>query len=254
MKKAKLLSIIGALAIIAAFSGCSSGGSSSVNTSNSEVKEPTIATTAAPAEATTEATTEKPTEAPTTAEPRIDTDVEEAEKNITVKAIPTEGDQLCVFITNNNNFVVDELEIEAVFYDKSGNPIDTDSDGHDMILPGATVVSGLDKPDNYDKFETNITVELGAHPSYKNHSDKIELTQNMSDDSVIVQVKNNDTVPIEEVELKAVFYKGNNIVEVSFDEDIRDLRAGKTETEKIRCYEKFDKVEVYLNQAHTFGL
>ena len=48
MKKAKVLSIIGVLAIIAAFSGCSSGDSSLVNTSNSEVKEPTIATTAAP--------------------------------------------------------------------------------------------------------------------------------------------------------------------------------------------------------------
>lgn len=63
MKKTKVLSIIGALAIIAAFSGCSSGGSSSLSTSN----ETTMATTTPPTKATTEAITEKPTEAVTEA-------------------------------------------------------------------------------------------------------------------------------------------------------------------------------------------
>ena len=180
--------------------------------------------------------------------------IDEAEKNIEVKAEQTETKKLCVFLKNNNTFVIDDLKLEVVFYDDNDKPIDTDSDGHDMILPGATVVSQIEAPTKYKRFETNVTVELGINSNYENHSKNIKLEYNTSDDGAIAQVTNNDSVKIDEVELKAVFYKKNKIVDVSFDEDIYDLRPGKTETVKFMCLEGFDSVEVYINQAHTFGV
>ena len=185
---------------------------------------------------------------------------DDAEKKIEVKAIPTEGGDLCVFLTNHNDYVIDELDVEVVFFDASGNMIATDSDGHDMLLPNATVVSRLVLPDKYDKFETNVTVELDVNPYYSNHSENIEITQNITDTGAIARVKNNDSTTIDEIEIIAVFYNGDQIVSVSYPIDIYNLRPGKTDTVDFSCYSsktfeglKFDKAEIYLNQAHTFG-
>jgi hypothetical protein len=185
--------------------------------------------------------------------------LDELEKNITVKAVATESGQVCALITNNNKVRVDEMKVAVVFYDINNKPVGTDSDGHDLVLPNATVVSEFDLPNEYDHLETTITVEDEHYSSYENHSEKIEISQNIIDGGVIAQVKNNDTVTIDEIEIIAVFYRGDTIVGVSHSEDIDDLRSGKTETVELNCYSKtslndisFDKAEIYLNQAHTF--
>ena len=91
-------------------------------------------------------------------------DSETAVKNIEVNPVQTKDGLLCVFITNKNDFVVDELSIQINFKDENGTTIDTDDDAHDMILPGSTVISRMDTPSSYSDFEVIKGIELGVHP------------------------------------------------------------------------------------------
>lgn len=175
-------------------------------------------------------------------------------KNIDVKAEKTEDGLVCVFITNNNDIVVDEIEIQVNFYDENNTILNLDTDGHDMVIPNSTVVSRIEAPKEYDHFNTEISVETGVHKNYKNHSNDVELTSNIGDDCVIIQIKNNSDVTIEEIEYDVVLYKNDKIVTVKYPEDIYDLKPGEGKTEKVDTYgANFDRAEVYLNQAHTFS-
>ena len=59
---------------------------------------------------------------------------------------------------------------------------------------------------------------------------------------------------IDEIEYIAVLYQGDEIVTVEYSQDIYEVSAGETVTEKIDTYsEEYDSFEIYLNQAHTFG-
>lgn len=241
MKKIATIIFVGVFASSLIFSGCLSK------------PKTTVESTAKESNTSSQTTVKKAVESSSS--------LDEMENNVIVKAVATESGQVCALITNNNKVRVDEMKVEVVFYDSDNKPVGTDSDGHDVVLPGATVVSEFDLPDKYDHFEANITVEDEHYSSYENHSDKIEISQNIIDGGVIAQVTNNDTVKIDEIEIIAVFYRGDTIVGVSHSEDISDLRSGKTETIELKCYSQkslknilFDKAEIFINQAHTFGL
>ncbi len=183
-------------------------------------------------------------------------DQTDVSSKIDIRSIPTiDNECICVFITNNSDVVIDELDVQTNFKDSNGVTIDLDTDGHDMILPGYTVVSRMECPNEYASFETTHSIELGVNPRYKNHSENCSVETNIGNDCVIINLTNNGEVLIEEVEYNVIFYKGENIVEVCFSEDIRDLGVGETRTLKQDAPYgvEFDRAEIYLNQAHTFG-
>ncbi len=81
------------------------------------------------------------------------------------------------------------------------------------------------------------------------------MKSNLGNNVVIIQITNNSNVEIEEFEYIVVFYKGNDISSVSFPKDAYDISPKKTITEKVETYGlDFERFEVYVNQAHTFGL
>lgn len=184
---------------------------------------------------------------------------EEADSDVKSKieltAIPTSDGTVCVFVKNNSNTIVDYLDIQVLYKDSNGQIIDTDSDGHDMILPGYTVVSRMDAPDNYATVESAITkFELGNYPKYKNHSDNVSISANSADNKVIVSVTNNDSEEIEEIEICVVFYKGSDIAGCSYCTDIYDVAPNETKIEEFSAKNyDYDRFEVFLNQAHTFS-
>ncbi|CCY00514.1 MULTISPECIES: hypothetical protein [unclassified Clostridium] len=161
--------------------------------------------------------------------------------------------EVCLFITNNSNTTIDELSVQINYKNGSGNTIDTADDGHDMVLPGSTVVSKLSAPPEYDDFEINSDIKLNCYPSYQNHADKVSVSSNQGEDGIIIEITNNDSVSIDEIEYIVVYYKGNDIAHVDYPQDIANVEAGKTVTEKASPYDvDYDSYEVYLNQAHTF--
>lgn len=182
-------------------------------------------------------------------------DVEEVRKKVDVKAVPTEDGLTCVFITNNSETVIDELGVQVNYKDDTGATVDMDNDGHDMVLPGSTVVSRMDAPDTYADCEVETSIQLDIYPKYENHAKDVVVNSNQGDKCVIVEITNNSDVSIDEIEYTAVLYKDEQIVTVEYPQDIRDVAAGQTVTEKVDTYSKeYDRFEIYLNQAHTFGL
>ena len=184
----------------------------------------------------------------------IQNDAENIMDRIEVKAVPTKDGLMCAFITNNSDTVVDELGVQINYLDENGTTIDLDEDGHDMVLPGSTVVSRLDAPESYADYQIGKNVELGVNPRYQNHAKNVGLNANQGEECIIVEITNNSDVSIDEIEYIAVLYQGDDIVTVEYPEDVYDVEPGQMITEKINTRrEEYDRFEVYLNQAHTFG-
>ena len=190
---------------------------------------------------------------------------EEVSKQLDITAKATLDGQVAVFITNNSKTIIDELEVKVNYLDDSGMIIDQNSDGHDMILPGYTVVSKMDVPSvAFADAQIEYNLELNVHSYYVNHSDDVVVTSNPGDGCVMVQITNSSDVNIDEIEIDVVLFKGDDVVTIMYPQDIYDLGAGQSTTEKVDVYSSktysnftygtdYDRIEVYLNQAHTFG-
>lgn len=182
-------------------------------------------------------------------------DVNSVQQQVEVRAVPTLDGEVCTFITNNSDTIIDELSVQVLYKDDAGNTMDMDESGHDMVLPGSTVVSQMDAPDSYATIETTVSVELGVNPGYENHATDVQINANQGEDCIILEITNNSSVDIEEIEYIVVLYKGDTLVSVKNPNDIYDVAAGQTITQKENTYnEDYDRFEVYLNQSHTFGI
>ena len=181
---------------------------------------------------------------------------DEVKKKIAMKAEKTLDGEIIVFVKNNSNSIIDDIELKCYFKDSSDNIIDIEKDGHDMVIPGSTVVSNIKTYDSYNKYVCEIdSIELGRYSKYKNHAKKIDVKTSKANGKLIIEIKNNDDVEIDEIELAYVFYKDGKLIG-SKEYEIRHLDASKTDIGKLDLYEidTYDKYEMYINQAHTFGL
>lgn len=172
---------------------------------------------------------------------------------IDIKEEKTSNGDIVVFLTNNNSFAIPDLEMQAVFY-KDGNIVETDDDGHDVLIPQNTVVSKMSAPSEYDDYDISLVLSWDIGKNYRNWIYNLEVQSNIGENNIIIQFKNIGDVNIEELEYIVVFYKGDNIVDTSYPNDVIDFEAGKEIIEKVSTYDiDFDGYEIYINQAHTFG-
>ena len=168
-----------------------------------------------------------------------------------------EGDKYAgALIQNKSNKQIGELEIQFLFYDSDDNIIGTSSDGHDAILPGSTVVSfvsDIDVPQNYHHIDYKLEVDVEANSGYINHTEEIDMKTNIGEDCVILQIKNNADITIEELEYAVVFYKNDKIVDMTNGTDVYDIKPGDTVIEECSSWGvDYDTYKVFINQAHTF--
>ncbi|MBR6385975.1 MAG: hypothetical protein IKS03_07665, partial [Ruminococcus sp.] len=78
-------------------------------------------------------------------------DIQTVCDNIDIKA-EYAGREMAVILTNNNDFVVPDLDVTVLFY-KDGALIDSDEDGHDVVLPGWSVASRISVPEGADQYK-----------------------------------------------------------------------------------------------------
>ena len=172
---------------------------------------------------------------------------------IAAKAVPTKDGDYCVFITNNTDGVIDELDATIYYMDGNGQIVDFQADGHDMVLAGSTVVSKIVMIKEFACAKLDIEYELGVNPRYENHAKNVSITSNIGNDNLIIQITNGGEVQIAEIEYAVVYYLGAEIVKVGYPHDVYKVEAGGTAIEKEYTPKEFDRYEIYLNQAHTFG-
>ena len=159
---------------------------------------------------------------------------------------------LMVVMTNNNSFVIPDLDVQAIFY-KEGQMIGSDKDGHDVVLPGHSVASRLDIPEGSDEYDVSISVDWHYATGYRNWTDQVSVESNKGERCVMISFTNNGDVDIQELEYVVALYKNGKFVDITHPRDVYDFYSGSTIVEKADTYSTdFDDYKIFINQAHTF--
>lgn len=197
---------------------------------------------------------------------KAETEVE-VTAELDVKVAVTDDNKAAVFITNNSRTVIDWLEVQMEYLDENGQVIDLSQDMKEVVLPGHMVVSRLEIPSvKFADARIRYVVHLdGMYSRYVNHADEVAIACNAGNDCVIVQAKNNSAVSIEYAEYIVALYKGDRLVSLCYPEYIFQLAPGQSATQKVYAYSEltfdnyiygtdYDRIEVYLNQAYSYGI
>jgi len=166
------------------------------------------------------------------------------------------GARLILEFTNTGSESIPDMEVEMVLYDKGGNIIDTESDGHDVFLPGSTVVTqksiSKDVAEAFGSLKINIDTEKYSN-HYVNHVENLDIKGSVNGEKVFLQVRNNDPEEIDEIEIVVVFYKDGKIAGAK-EQEITHLSSGQEHVFEFSGYESAgaDSYRYFVNQAHTF--
>lgn len=177
----------------------------------------------------------------------------------------TESGKMVIIFQNDGSTPIPDFDAEITFLDADGKMMAVKSDGHDAVLPGAQVVSIIDLPRDsnfsivaYDSYEISIKVNSQAK-LYENLKESLKIEDNKGVNGAIAKVTNNSAKTIDELEMVAVYYKGDKVVGASEVEE-RDIASGESVTLEFSVpYDKnyrsisFDSYKIFVNQAHNFG-
>lgn len=195
-----------------------------------------------------------------------------ASENIDVKTyVDYDKDYLIVYLTNNNNYNIGNLDVDAKFYDANGNSVGNDSDTFLDFVRGGNYVYTVDLPsdsdyNNYvpDKIDLSIKVD----EEYQNvvgggtlYNDKVSTSYTKSGDEIEVTIKNNSGVELNTVDVAVLFMKNGKPIYVDILSSY--LEVGESKTELIDIPEDweasensdkdvlidFDTIEFVVNRA-----
>lgn len=164
---------------------------------------------------------------------------------------------LVVEFTNVSDEIIPDFEAQVIFYDKDGNILEMVKDGHDVVLPGTTVVTrrsvSNDEVLGYDSVEVLIDTEKYTN-RYINHVENLDLKGNVSGNKVYLTVTNNDTVEIEEIEIVVVYYDKDYKIIGASEEEAHHLSPSNKTILEFSGYDEANTASCvyYVNQAHTF--
>lgn len=103
-------------------------------------------------------------------------------------------------------------------------------------------VSGIDKVD--------YTLDYDENPYYKPVVNDLSVEQTFNDENVTVSVTNNSTNPALFVSAYAIFFdSSNNVVNYNstyITDSDSEIKPGKTISDQLDCYGKYDHAEVYF--------
>lgn len=94
---------------------------------------------------------------------------------------------------------------------------------------------------------------------YRNWVDGFTVESNIGDNNVTMKFTNDNEVDVEELEYIVLFYTNGELTRITFPQDVSDVTSGNTvikQEDGSYNYGQngFDDYEIYINQAHTFGL
>ncbi len=191
-------------------------------------------------------------------------------ENIDVKTyVDHNKDYLIVYLTNNNDYNIGNIDVDAKFYDKNKNNIGDDSNTFLDFVSGGNYVFTINLPLNNDVPEkTDLSIKVNEE--YQNavdgsilYNDKITTSYTKSGDEIRANIKNNSDVELYTVEVAVLFMKKGKPI---YADSLRcSLDAGESKTESIDIPEDrkasensdedvlldFDSVKFIVNRAST---
>ena len=151
--------------------------------------------------------------------------------------------------TNNSKDTV-SISSNAVAKDKNGNVLGSDDMSIAVLAPGETSIGSFDFYDVKDvdkvEYQTTYKKETGIIPVIKDLSADIKENK----DNIAVTIENKGKNPAQFVQAYVVLFdKKGNVIYVGSkfvtDEDF-EIKPGKKASDKIKIYDKYDHVEVFL--------
>ena len=195
-----------------------------------------------------------------------------ASENIEVKTyVDHDKDYLIVYLTNNNDYNIGSLDVDAKFYDVNGNNIGDDSNTFLDFVSGGNYVYTVDLPhdDDYNNYvPEKIDLSIQVDQEYQDYvgggtlyNDKVATSYTRSGDEINVTIKNNSGVELYTVDVAVLFMKNGKPIYV--DGISSYLEVGESETESIDIPEDweasensdedvlidFDSIEFVVNRA-----
>lgn len=195
-----------------------------------------------------------------------------ADENIAVETyVDHDKDYLIVYMTNNNDYNIGSIDMDATFYDNNGNNVGDDSNTLLDFVSGGKYVFTVDLPhdDDYNNYvPEKIDLSIKVDEEYQDYvgggtlyNDKISTSYTKSGDEIEVSIKNNSGVELYTVEVAVLFMKNGKPIYA--DSLSGSLDIGESETESIDIPEDweasensdedvlidFDSVEFVVNRA-----
>ncbi len=153
---------------------------------------------------------------------------------------------ICLVIKNNSEFDLN-IDVNLTLKDESGNLVGAKSGRQEAFQSGSEIALTFMNdvsPASYD-------YEISAKPESWYECVTSDLTSEISPASkkAVIAVTNNGTKNAEFVEGTALFFKGDILVDhdtTYFTDNDNEIKAGKTITKEVSCYQEFDNVKVYF--------
>lgn len=180
---------------------------------------------------------------------------EETINNIVVQDAILEDGTLLTIIKNNNDYDVESLYIQPIFYDSNNEVVGTAESGFRVVKSGNEVaINDYDVPSEFDRYELKIKIKekLG----YNSYTDKINITSKDTGEKIMVTAINDSNVNLEMLSIGVVFYREGNAV--GFTESTEwNIEKGDTAYFNVMYpYDKsfdnikFDEYKVFINSAY----
>ena len=149
-------------------------------------------------------------------------------------------------IENTSNFNI-KVTADVKFYNTDNQLIGAESSSQEAFEKGSKIVLYFIPDEKFARMEYELSVKEEKY--YDCVISDLSYESVSAKDKEIVSVTNNGSEPAEFVEIYALFFKGDKVVEFDstyFTDDDYELKPGKTITEELRCYEDYDSVQFFL--------
>ena len=182
------------------------------------------------------------------------------EEKITVDGEKLPNGKIFLTVKNNNNSTIG-VKVTANFYDESNNLVNTEDVFIYPLKPNSEKHGQIylrSSKTNYDRFELKFKADDRSYYEFVDN-DKLEIKNNVNkeEEEILLQVKNNAGIPVERVDVEAIFYKDNKVIGFS-DETIDEIRVDETGAEKIMIpydtnYDtiQYDNIKIFIYAYNT---
>lgn len=154
-------------------------------------------------------------------------------------------------IENTSEYTLD-IDASIKYYDENDNLIGADSSSIYALAKGEKGLAVLFLDSSFSRIEYEITPSIAKY--YKPANDDISYDVSETSEKIIVTVTNNSDSAIDDVEGYALFFKNGEVVGYSdayfYDSDY-ELKAGKSITEEMDCYDVFDSYELFISAMRS---
>lgn len=145
-----------------------------------------------------------------------------------------------------NNWQSCDMMIAAAYYDKKGTLVDMAEVTIEAFEKGTTRMISPTFDNDFDSVEYTFT----SRDTYYHYvTTGLKMTYNVIDNKIVGTVKNTGDIDAAFVQVRAIFFKGDEVVGIASSyavDDSSKIMAGKEENFKMNCANEYDRLEVYV--------